>query len=72
MERQKVESSNILEIGYSGGILEVKFKNGGIYHYMDVPRTVYDRLMQAESKGSFLHAQIKPNFKCRKGKAVII
>ncbi|WP_366664304.1 KTSC domain-containing protein [uncultured Alistipes sp.] len=61
MERTYVASSNIASIGYDEEnlILEVEFNNGNIYHYFDVPSHIYEGLMNADSKGSYLHHQVK-------------
>lgn len=66
MERKAVESSNIASIGYENGTLEVEFKNGGIFQYLDVPAEDYGKLIASKSAGKFLHGNIKPNFACRK------
>jgi uncharacterized protein len=64
MDRESVESSTILSIGYdpNSEILEVEFKNGGTYQYFNVPTIVYDGLMESSSKGQFLHFNIKNSF----------
>ena len=64
MERENVDSSTIVSIGYDTGseTLEVEFKNGGVYQYYNVPNNIYDLLMQSESKGKFLHINIKNAF----------
>jgi uncharacterized protein len=61
MNRIPVSSSNISSIGYDSNTqtLEIEFTNGNIYQYFDVPSAIYEELMQAESKGRFLNAQIK-------------
>jgi uncharacterized protein len=61
MEREAVASSTILSIGYdaTSGTLEVEFKSG-VYQYYDVPESVYQQFMASESKGQFLHVNIKP------------
>ena len=60
MERYSVASSNIASIGYDAPsqILEVEFLSGTIYQYYGVPKNIYDRLMQAGSKGRFLNMYI--------------
>ena len=65
MERIQVESTTIQDIGYEGEamILEIGFKSGGVYQYFDVPQTVYEELMRSDSKGKFLHANIKNNYR---------
>lgn len=61
METKNVVSSNIAAIGYdqSTSTLEVIFKNGGIYHYHNVPLSVYNNLMTASSHGGYLDSHIK-------------
>ena len=61
MERQYVSSSNIASIGYDSDnmILEVEFLRGGVYQYYDVPQNIYDGLMAADSKGTYLAAYVK-------------
>lgn len=66
MEREMVDSSTVLSVGYdpTSGTLEVEFKNGGIYQYYNVPEPIYQSLMGSDSKGKFLHAYIKPEYPC--------
>ncbi len=56
-----VDSSNIEAIGYDEGTLElyVQFLSGAYYIYRDVPRQIFDYLMSAPSKGSFLNREVK-------------
>lgn len=64
MEREMVDSSTILSIGYepTSSTLEIEFKNGGIYQYFNVPDPIYQQLIASDSKGKFLHAYIKPAY----------
>ncbi len=68
MNRTPVDSSNIAAVGYEDTtmILEVLFHNGTIYQYFDVPRTVYEELMSADSKGTFLNTNVKNNYRYTK------
>lgn len=61
MERYSVASSNIASIGYDEGseTLEIEFLNGTVYQYYNVPKNIYDQLMQEGSKGKFLNTYIK-------------
>ncbi len=61
MNREPVASSTIVAIGYDepSQTLEVEFKAGSIYQYYNVPLGLAEGLMQASSKGQFLHYQIK-------------
>lgn len=72
MDRTSVTSSNIASVGYDTvtWVLEVEFKNGGVYHYAFVPPERYASLLRANSLGSFLHTEIKPNHLVRKIDAV--
>ncbi|HYD86274.1 MAG TPA: KTSC domain-containing protein [Vitreimonas sp.] len=64
MERLPVSSSNIAEIGYDQGAetLEVLFKNGGLYHYFNVPPVEYEQLINATSVGSYFNHNIKGRY----------
>jgi hypothetical protein len=59
MYRIPVISSNIESVGYENGILEIRFHNGAIYQYIDVPEHLYHGLMNAPSKGTYLDQYIK-------------
>jgi hypothetical protein len=64
MLRQRVESSNIAMVGYDEEqqILEITFRDGRVYHFLEVPPERVLSLLRAESKGRFFNAEIKPNF----------
>lgn len=55
METKNVVSSNIAAIGYdqSTSTLEVRFKNGGIYHYHNVPLYIYNNYSPPHSSYHF-------------------
>jgi hypothetical protein len=61
MKRQSVESSNLASVGYDAvtQILEIQFKNGGIYQYFNVPNSTYNGLMNASSHGTYFDTNIK-------------
>src|SRR5690348_4515312 len=50
-----VESSCIDSVGYENEVLEVRFGNGGVYRYFEVPAQLYRQLLAAESKGRFFN-----------------
>ena len=58
MNRVSVKSSNLSSIGYDAptGMLEVKFKHGGVYQYFDVPATVFDSLLATHESGKSVGA----------------
>ena len=64
MKRQPVDSSAAASIGYDSatGTLEVEYKSGGVYRYYNVPESIYQQLMSAESIGAFLNVHIKPTY----------
>ena len=68
MNRIPVSSSNIAAIGYDPDTqtLEVEFNNGSIYQYFDVPQSVHEALMSAESAGRFLNARIRGRYRYAK------
>jgi hypothetical protein len=64
-----VDSSNIEAIGYDTGTLElhVRFlKSGETYVYYAVEEWRHQELMQADSKGVYLNANIKPHYEVAK------
>lgn len=65
MDRVPVDSSNVAEIGYDLGssTLEVMFNDGSLYQYFDVPESVYDDFVRAESHGGYLHANIRGEYR---------
>lgn len=52
-------SSAISMIDYKGGTLILTFARGGTYYYCNVPRSVYEQMLAAPSKGKFFHEHIK-------------
>ena len=68
MKRTHVESSNIESIGYDSKsqTLEIEFLNGSLYQYFDVPETVFEKLMGADSHGRYLNSNIKGHYRFSK------
>lgn len=68
MEREPVDSSSLSSLGYDARrhVLEVEFRNGGVYRYLDVPEDAWTELRKADSKGRYLNSEIKPRFRWRK------
>ena len=60
MRLKPVDSEMLEYVGYDGKqkILEVVFNSGERYQYFDVPASVYDELMGAESIGQYMHRHI--------------
>jgi len=61
MKRQPVVSSNLAEVGYDEetATLEILFSEGSLYQYFDVPRRVYESLLNAPSVGSYFHSEVR-------------
>ena len=68
MNRTTVSSSNIASIGYDqdSQTLEIEFLNGGVYQYFEVPKPVYDDLLNAGSHGQYLVQNIKGYYRYSK------
>lgn len=66
MQRVPVESSSLAEVGYDAAAraLEVRFRNGGVYRYHDVPPEAHAALMAAASLGRHLNLHVKPVYPC--------
>lgn len=43
-------------------MLEIRFQSGSIYQYKNVPKTTYQAMRRAQSKGTFLNEYIKGKF----------
>jgi hypothetical protein len=68
-DMQYVDSSNIEAIGYDAASreLHVRFlKSGETYVYYAVDEWVFLEMMQSDSKGKYLNANIKPNYQTGK------
>ena len=68
MNRVPVASSNLVSVGYDPRslTLESEFKDSGVYQYFDVPEVVHQELMQAGSKGTFCHTNVRDQYRYMK------
>lgn len=68
MQRQKIESKLLREIGYDpvSKVLEVMFHSGKVYRYFDVAPEHYEAMQREKSVGSYFLAKIKPGHEYRK------
>lgn len=68
MERKPVESSQVASIGYDAAarLLEVEFKNSGVYQYKEVPQDLAEAFVRSDSIGRFLAQHIKGRFEHQK------
>jgi hypothetical protein len=65
IKRVPVESTALATVGYSKRIraLEIEFRNGAIYRYLDVAPDIYDALLQAHSKARFYDDNIRRKYR---------
>jgi KTSC domain len=63
--RQTVQSTALASIGYSRRlhILEIEFRKGAVYRYLNVPYSVYRRLMSADSKTRYYDRHIRRRYR---------
>ena len=61
-----VKSSNIAAVGWDEDHLFIQYNSGNIYMYDGVKKDKYNQLIQAESKGKFVNAYIKPTYPYQK------
>ncbi len=69
MEYQEVTSSNIAAVGFEAsvpvsefGTLGIRFTSGDEYLYSDVPTTVAEALLGAESVGKAFYAMVRGKY----------
>lgn len=55
------QSTTVQRISYEEktSTLEVEFHNGSIYQYFDVPEQIWNAFKTADSKGQFIHQNLK-------------
>lgn len=68
MKRTAVESSSLDSVGYdrASRVMEVEFKNGGVYQYFGVAPGVHRRLMDAASKGRYFARAVRSEYPYRR------
>lgn len=64
VEMIPVESSSIKEVGYdeSGYQLHVRFVTGFLYAYMNVPKELFQEMINAESIGKYFAEHVKKQY----------
>jgi hypothetical protein len=65
IKREAVQSTAIASIGYSKRLhaLEIEFRNGAIYRYLNVDPGIYHELMSAPSKARFYDEKIRRKYR---------
>lgn len=61
---EPVDSSLLNRVRYieDERVLELEFHDGSVYEYYEVPPMEYDRLLAADSHGSYFHEFIKGQY----------
>src|SRR4051812_9293988 len=64
IKRTPVESTALASVGYSKklGALEIEFRNGAIYRYLEVDPAAYEALLKASSKARFYDQNIRHKY----------
>lgn len=67
MERIPVESSSVASVGYDQVKceLEIEYRTGRTYRYLQVPVAAYRLLLRAPSIGDYVNRVIKPRFEAK-------
>jgi KTSC domain len=65
IKRETVQSAALASVGYSKRLhtLEIEFRNGAIYRYLDVEAPVYHDLVNAPSKARFYDKNIRGKYR---------
>jgi hypothetical protein len=65
IKRTPVDSTAMDSVGYSHRLraLEIEFRNGAIYRYIEVERSIYRELMASASKTRFYHEKIRGKYR---------
>ena len=64
MAERPIQASRARAAGYDvrTRTLEVEFADGSVYRYYGVPNHLHSRMMQVQSKGSFLNRYIRDSY----------
>lgn len=55
-------NSSIIDFEYQSQVLKISFLDGNTYEYFDVPKAVYVKLINAESRGRYARRHIYNSF----------
>jgi len=64
MQRHAVQSSVLESVGYdpNAKILELEFREGGVWNYFNFPKLTFQKFINAESLGHFFTRKIKGKY----------
>ena len=65
IKREPVQSTALASVGYSKRLhaLEIEFRNGAIYRYLNVDPAIYHELMLAPSKARYYDEKIRRKYR---------
>jgi hypothetical protein len=65
IKRHAVQSTALASVGYSKRLhaLEIEFRNGAIYRYLDVDPAIYHELMTASSKARYYDEKVRRKYR---------
>jgi hypothetical protein len=65
IKRESVQSSALASVGYSKRLhaLEIEFRNGAVYRYLEVEASVYHDLITAPSRARFYDEHIRHKYR---------
>lgn len=65
IKRDPVDSTAIASVGYSKRLraLEIEFRNGAIYRYLEVEPSIYRELMTSASKTRLYHEKVRRKYR---------
>ena len=65
IKRFPVESTALAKVGYSKRLraLEIEFRNGAVYRYLEVAPETYEALLHARSKARFYDQNIRHKYR---------
>lgn len=66
MQRIPISSSTLKSAGYVGGVLEIEFRDGSVYRYLNVPAEVAQAFMTSDSKGRHFVRFIRGHYEFEK------
>jgi hypothetical protein len=60
-QKLRVRSSAVAQVGYNpeDQTLEIAFRGGKVYRYLNVPESTYYKMLLSDSIGRFVNTQIK-------------
>jgi hypothetical protein len=68
MHPTPIDSKTLAFVSYDLGqrVLDLEFRRGAVYRYFDVPPSIHDALLAADSKGRFFNRHIRNHFRCQR------